>query len=221
MQPRTPRAGIQQAAGPMRGTRRRSRRTTQRVRLRPHAGLWPGAAAPCSAFAAIRRHTSGDICSFAAHPAQLRPDARARHADRHRGDPEAPMKLRGQIAQALRMSIAGMAHSRFDRCHFSSPDSASLDSKTVCQLFTAAPRGHMGIEQQMCLQLYRTTRPAGHRAPRIGRGASSRSWPVRRTSAATAPVPDGPGLRGSPAPLNRPIPGLGRRSGPAGLAKFP
>lgn len=70
------------------------------------------------------------------------------------------MKLRGQIAQALRMSIAGMAHSRFDRCHFSSPDSASLDFRTVCQLFTAAPRGHMGIEQQRCLQLYRTTRPA-------------------------------------------------------------
>ncbi len=68
---------------------------------------------------------------------------------------ETPVELLERIPQILRTIIEGIADTRFDRCHFSNHNSASLDFETVYYVLTADFKRHMDIQQEMRLKLHR------------------------------------------------------------------
>lgn len=68
---------------------------------------------------------------------------------------ETPVELLERIPQILRAIIEGIADTRFDRCHFSNHNSASLDFETVYYVLTADYKRHMDIQQDIRLKLHR------------------------------------------------------------------
>lgn len=68
---------------------------------------------------------------------------------------ETPVERLERIPQILRTIIEGMADTRFDRCHFSNHNSASLDFEIVYYVLSADYKRHMDIQQDIRLKLHR------------------------------------------------------------------
>ena len=68
---------------------------------------------------------------------------------------ETPVELLERIPLLLRGIIEGIADTRFDRCHFTNHNAASLDFETVYYVVTADYMRHMDIQQEMRLKIHR------------------------------------------------------------------